>query len=268
MPVTGKIQLTEEKETLFITLYAKALDYRAKRSILHDRKADEIFKTIDGDFTKYKGFGNIVTVVRARHFDEWIKEFIADNADAVVLYLGCGLDTRVTRIGPTKAGWFDVDYPEVIALRKTFYSDTDGYKMIASSVTGTSWLAQIPSDRPTLIIAEGLLEYLASEEVKVLLNRLTDYFHHGQVIFDVMNTFAIQSGREKLKKTTGAVHKWAVDDTREVDKLNARLKRMEDVSLFESPFMRKLPFGLRWLLRFASLAPRFKSMIRLMRYRF
>jgi O-methyltransferase involved in polyketide biosynthesis len=268
MPATDKMQLTEEKETLFITLYARAEDYRARRSILNDRKASEIFSRVGGDFTKYKGFGNVVTVVRARHFDEWVKEFIAENANAVVLYLGCGLDTRVTRIAPAQASWFDVDYPEVIALRKTFYADTDNYRMIASSITDTSWLAQLPADRPTLIIAEGVLEYLAPGEVKDLLQHLTDYFHHGQVMFDVMNSFAIQSGKEKLKESTGAVHKWAVDDTGEVDKLNPRLERIADISLFESPFMRKLPFGLRLLLSFAALAPQYKNMIRLMRYRF
>lgn len=37
-----RISFTEEKETLLITLYAKALDNRSKHPILHDAKADEI----------------------------------------------------------------------------------------------------------------------------------------------------------------------------------------------------------------------------------
>ena len=269
MPVTGKIQLTEGKETLFITLYAKAVDCRAKRSILHDRKADEIFKTIDGDFTKYKGFGNIVTVVRARHFDEWIKEFIAENADAVVLYLGCGLDTRITRISPAAGvNWFDVDYPDVIGLRKTFYADRAGYKMIGSAVTDPRWFEEIPCDRPTVIVAEGILEYIAADDVKILLNRITDYFPHGDMMFDVMSSVAIKAGQEKLKDTTGAVLKWAVDSIAQVDDLNPALKIVQALSPFRSRFARGLSPRERLFYGFVSLFPKYRNMLRILLYRF
>jgi O-methyltransferase involved in polyketide biosynthesis len=265
----NKIQLTGEKETLFITLYAKALDYRSKHPILNDSVADDLVKKIDIDISKYKGFGNIVTVIRARQLDEWIKEFVKENKSATIVYLGCGLDTRITRIKPpSHISWFDVDYPEVINIRESFYSDNNRYKMIASSVTDSNWLAKIPSDKPTLIVAEGLLEYLAPEDVKILLNRLTDYFPHGKIMFDVMNSFAINAGKNKLKETTGAIHKWAVDDAIEVDKLNPKLKRLDDLVLFKSRFIRNLPFGLRSLLSFASLFPKYRSMIRLIRYEF
>jgi len=36
MTSLSETRLTEEKETLFITLYAKALDYRSKNSVLQD----------------------------------------------------------------------------------------------------------------------------------------------------------------------------------------------------------------------------------------
>jgi hypothetical protein len=60
-------------------------------------------------------------------------------------------------------------------------------------------------------------------------------------MFGEMNSFAIQSEKESLQKTTGAIHKWAVDDISEVDNMNVN---------------------------FASLFPKFKNMMRLMRYRF
>jgi O-methyltransferase involved in polyketide biosynthesis len=186
-----------------------------------------------------------------------------------VLYVGCGLDTRITRINPpASVTWFDVDYPEVIRLRKNFYSDGDGYKMIECSVTETGWLQEIPNNRPTLIIAEGLLEYLTAEEVKIFLQRVTDYFQHGQMIFDVMNSFAIKSGKEKLKNTTGAIHKWAVDDVKDVDTLNSRLKRIIEMPVFKSVYVRQLPFKFRLFLNFMCLIPQFKNMMRLLQYRF
>jgi O-methyltransferase involved in polyketide biosynthesis len=265
----NEVQLTDEKETLFITLCAKALDYRSKHSILKDKAADDLVRKVNLDVSKYQGFGNNIIVIRAKQFDEWINQFLAFNKNAVVVYLGCGLDTRITRINPSPGvSWFDIDYPEVISLRRNFYSDNNGYRMIASSVTEAGWLNQVPADRPTLIIAEGVLEYLEPGDVKTLFNQLTNYFAHGQMIFDVMNSFAIESGKESLKKTTGAVHKWAVDDVSEVDKMNLKLKRLKDLPLFTSPFRRRLPYGFRLFIAFASLIPKFKNMMRLMQYEF
>ena len=111
------------------------------------------------------------------------------------LNLGCGLDTRISRINPpARVQWFDVDYPEVIKLRKNFYFSRDGYTMIASSLTDADWLAEIPNGQPAIIIAIGVLEYLTGEEVKNLLNRITGYFPQGLMAFDVMNSYAINLG--------------------------------------------------------------------------
>lgn len=265
----NNIQLTEEKETLFITLCAKAIDFRSKNSILNDSAANDLVKKAQIEIEKYANTRNRINVVRAKQLDEWTKDFIAKNQNTVVVYLGCGLDTRVTRIKPpAQVTWFDVDYPEVIDLRKTFYSDSNTYKMIGSSLTAPNWLEDIPADRPALVIAEGVLEYLSEEEVKSLFSRLINYFLHGQLIFDMMNSFAIHSNKKKLKKTTGAVLKWAVDDVNEVDKLNLQLKRVNAIPLFKSAFMKKIPFALRSFLSLVCLFPKYKNMIQLMRYDF
>jgi hypothetical protein len=52
------------------------------------------------DFTKHKRSGNTISAVRAKQYDEWTKDFIAKNKNAVVVHLGCGLDARITRIQP------------------------------------------------------------------------------------------------------------------------------------------------------------------------
>ena len=88
------------------------------------------------------------------------RRFSDRHPDAVVLHLGCGLDSRVFRLDPpATVQWFDVDQPDVIELRRKLYSDRDGYQMIASSVTDPAWLESIPADRPVLVVAEGLLMY-------------------------------------------------------------------------------------------------------------
>lgn len=264
------ISLREEKATLLITLYAKAFDNRSKHPLLHDTRADEIASQIEYDFTKLVGFDHgKLTVLRAKHLDEWLQAFLRANPQGVVLQLGCGLDTRITRINPSPdVSWFDLDYPDVIALRQQFYADRDGYTMIGSSVTDAGWLATIPKSRPIMIIAEGLLEYLTEEEVHMLFTRLTDAFPHGQVAFDVMNSFAVQLVKGKHRKTTGARHQWVVDTPAAVEQLNPRFKRSADQPLLSSPYRRELPWRLRILCIVFAFVPRVKTMWRLLHYQF
>jgi len=263
-----KISLTKEKETLLITLYAKAFDNRSKHPILHDTKADEIAAQIEYDFAKLDDFdhGN-VTVLRAKQLDEWLRAFLKANSEGVILHLGCGLDTRITRIDPSPdVSWFDVDYPEVIALRQQFYANHDGYTMIGASVTDAQWLAAIPTTRPVMIIAEGLLEYLTEEEVQTLLTRFTDVFPRGQIAFDVINSFAQRAGKAELRKKTGAEHTWAIDTPDAIEQLNPKLKRLADQPIFSSPYRRELPWHFRLLYSVLALFPRVNTMLRLLHY--
>jgi O-methyltransferase involved in polyketide biosynthesis len=269
MKTSYRVNLTEEKETLLITLQAKALDSRSKRTILNDQKADKIVQMIDYDFEKIERFGNDIMVLRAKQLDVWLQEFLERNQSAIVLNLGCGLDTRVSRIGvPPNVLWFDVDYPDVIELRKHFFSPEVGYEMLSSAVTEFRWLEHVPRDRPVMVVAEGLLEYLTEDEVRMLLNQLTNYFPSGRIAFDVMNAFAIKSGKEQLKETTGAVHKWIVRDLGDVDKLDMKLHRISSMAVFTSKYVNKLPLKVRLMYGALSLIPSFRNMLRVLLYEF
>ena len=126
-----KVRLTREKETYLATLYGKALDAAVEHPILGDRFAAEAVARIDYNFNELKlpSGGEITLPLRARHFDQWTRAFLAANPESTVLHLGCGLDTRVYRIDPgPKVRWFDVDFPVVIALRERLYPERDGYR--------------------------------------------------------------------------------------------------------------------------------------------
>lgn len=261
------VALSGEQETLFITLFAKALDFRARRSILKDRKADEIARSIDYDFERLGGLGSRrVLVARARQIDVWVQEFLRSRPEAVVLNLGCGLDSRFLRVGsPASVSWFDLDYPEVIRLRRRFYSDGPGYRMLAGSITDADWVQGIAADRPVCAVSDGVFEYLTEEQVRTLLRRITSRFPSGTVIFDVMNAFAVESGRARLKERTGAEFRWAVDDPRVLDALDPRLRRTATVSLLQ---IRYLPLGLRLMGLGLRLFPKYRDMLRLVRFEF
>src|SRR4029453_7770282 len=82
-----KIRLTKEKETYLATLYGKALDAAADKPILGDRFAADAVARIDFDFKKLKlpGGGEITLPLRALHFDQWTRAFLAANSRSTVL---------------------------------------------------------------------------------------------------------------------------------------------------------------------------------------
>jgi O-methyltransferase involved in polyketide biosynthesis len=130
--------LTPVQETMFLTLYGRALDSRAPHPILGDKMADEIAGKIDYDFAKLKLGSNIVVniALRAKMLDEVVGRFVADHPDAVVLDLGAGLDDRMFRVAPPPTvDWYDVDFPEVIALRRSVLPEHAQAHAIGASVT-------------------------------------------------------------------------------------------------------------------------------------
>lgn len=85
-----------------MTLYLHARDNASAASILGDRFAGGVIARIDYDFAQLKRLaGNQPVIVsRAKLIDDQVRAFLAQAPDAVVLHLGCGLDSRVLRIAP------------------------------------------------------------------------------------------------------------------------------------------------------------------------
>lgn len=176
--------------TLLGTLYLRAYESRSPRSILRDHYAAEALDRIAYDEPKLAKRLNpkanqFLVALRAKQLDRWTTEFLDQHPDATVLQLGCGLDSRVLRLDmPATVRWFDVDLPDVMAVRRQLFDERDGYRMIAASVNEQDWLDELPTDKPTLIIAEGLFPYLRPEDVRALTQRLTDRFPEGELLFD------------------------------------------------------------------------------------
>jgi O-methyltransferase involved in polyketide biosynthesis len=258
-----QVDFTKEKQTLLITLYAKALESRSKDSILRDRFAADVVRRIDYDFAKLKVRRDMEVglAMRAKWLDVWTREFLAENPDGTVLHLGCGLDSRVFRV--------DLDYPEVIALRRRLYPHRDGYQMIGSSVTDPRWLAEVPSDRPAMVVAEGLFPYLGENDVQPLLARLTGHFPGGELAFDGYSRLGVRLlGSLPVIKATGAALHWGIDDPRELERAIPRLKFVTEFTSYDPSDLARMSWANRLLVHVWNRIPALRRMGRLLRYRF
>ncbi|MFH8556934.1 class I SAM-dependent methyltransferase [Streptomyces celluloflavus] len=266
-----KVHLTEEKETLLATLYGRAVDSRSKNPILGDPMAVDAVRRLDYDFGKIRlGAGESAAVaLRARQLDAWTARFLVAHENATVVHLGCGLDSRVYRLDPGPGvRWYDVDYPEVIALRRELYPERAGYTTIPSSVTDPAWTARLPSDRPTIIVAEGLLMYLTEEDGTALLRRLMAHVSSGELVFDALGRLAIRTQRHnRIIARTGATLHWGTG-TAGVARLSPGLEIVENISAVEIPGWEQLPAAYRLTVRVAALIPAMRDLARMYRCRF
>lgn len=270
---TEKISLTGAQATLLITLHCKAVESRLPDSLLNDRLADEIVRKIDYDFSRVDlgRDGAISLALRAKSFDDWTRAFIAKHEDAVVLNLGCGLDSRVFRVGPPAGiSWFDVDLHDVIDLRQRLYpARTGDYRRIGASVTETAWLSEIPRDRPAIVVAEGLMPYLPGEEAPKLIARLAGHFPSGEIAFDAYSRFGLAWLRVTPQfRVTGAKVHWALDDAKGLEAVAPGLKLVEEKVQFDSDQIARMSLPARLTVTLFRVIPALRKVGRLLRYRF
>ena len=160
---------------MLVTLYLHARDAESGAPVLGDRFAAGILAQIDYDFDRLKRLhGNQpVIIARAALIDARVAKYLRQTPDAVVLHLGCGLDSRVLRLDPGPGvSWIEVDQRPVNDLRHRFYPARNGVTTIAASVTEHRWWDDLPTGRPTLVIGEGLLMYLPPGGVQAVCDQI------------------------------------------------------------------------------------------------
>jgi O-methyltransferase involved in polyketide biosynthesis len=267
-------ELVGVQKTLSPVLKAKALDNRLPDPILGDRYAEQAMRRLDPSYDKGR-FGasqvGLAAVVRTKTHDDWARSFLTDHPDAVVLHLGCGLDARVYRIDPpATVDWYDLDYPSVIELRREILPPRDHYTLIGAAVMDLTWLERIPSDRPVLMVAEGLIPYLTEPEVKRLLTSVVDAFPAGQIQIDTASVFAFRSSKwnPMLRKYDAQFHS-GFDDPAAMADWHPRLEYVDEAPMNDAPLlMAKAPPNVRRLYRVLNAIPGMKRSTRLVRFRF
>ncbi|MBR3191989.1 class I SAM-dependent methyltransferase [Bosea sp. (in: a-proteobacteria)] len=274
---TETVALTREKETLLITLWAKAGESLLPDSLLKDRFAAQAATRLDYDFARLKVDRDLMVglAMRAHTLDGWTRAFLAEHSDAIVLHLGCGLDSRVFRIDPPAGvAWYDIDYPDVIALRQKLYPARDGYHLLGSSVTEPGWIAAVPRDRPAMIVAEGLLPYLPEEEVPLLLERLVQHCPSGEIVFDAYSPLGLKLiAMQPSIKATGAVLHWSLADPVELELQVPGLELVTELTAYDPDGydrrqIARMSWPARLAMQFFSLIPPLSRIGVLLRYRF
>ncbi|MBQ3015205.1 MAG: class I SAM-dependent methyltransferase [Clostridia bacterium] len=201
-------------KTLYIPLYGKSLVSK-KGLFLNDKKAEEIWAT---EAFKLKGKSKSKWLayymgIRSAVFDEWVKQVLSEVNDAVVIHIGCGMDSRVLRVGNSEHSWYDVDFPAVITERRRYYSETDGYKMISGDVRESAWLDEIPETKHAVVVMEGVSMYMSADELKSLIDNLSSHFEKINLLTDCYSVLAAKLSKFKNPiNDVGVTKVYGIDD--------------------------------------------------------
>ena len=208
-------------ETLYIPLYGRA-SARKYGNIIEDPMAERIVRESGYDFDKNtrSRFLDIYMAIRAAAIDRLVAGFLERNPGALVVHMGCGLDSRELRVKGASM-WVDVDLPEVIRSRAAFFKENDGYCMLSADGRQPGWLDRIiaPPSVSVAVVSEGLSMYLSHEENIALMKGLRQRFGRCEYIFDAYSESAVKWS--KLKNPVnkmGAVIKWGLDGPEAIER--------------------------------------------------
>ena len=245
-------------ETLIIPLYFRAKESQRPDALIRDAKAVELVERIDYDFSriKFQDHDQVGTVMRNREFDRLVRDFLPRSPGAVVVHIGCGLGTRFERVDDGEVEWFDLDLPEVIALRRRLIGEAaEGSHLLGCSVFEYGWMDALSemNGRPFLFIAEGVFPYFPEAQVKRLVLALKERFPGAELVCDGMTPFFTWLHNVQLvfSKFNARLH-WGLKRGRDLETWGEDIRLLEEWFYFDRPEPRM--GSSNWMRRFPLLA--------------
>lgn len=244
--------MKNESKTLFIPLYGKAMASR-RGLVLHDETAEKIVTEENVQVTgkSRSPWLALNMAMRSAQMDRLCEKYAAQNPGCAVICPGCGLDSRVLRTKTDAAMWYDLDFPDVIELRRRWFSEDERHKMLAYSVTDLAWLDAVDASVQTaVVVAEGLVMYLQKADMEALFLALQQRFSKTIVIMDAYTSFAVRASRRSNPiNTVGASVYYGLDDADEITSIGPGIRLLEEPSLTPADMVNQLPGGKRWVFR-------------------
>lgn len=261
--------LSSVSETAIITLKSRVIESAKENGLIQDPMGkilyEKLLKILDGDLKgriinrKTPQALSVHIAIRGRQYDRFTLDFLKKYPDGLVVSLGCGFDTRYWRIGMNKDNYIELDFPEIINVKKELLGDLLDYRTMSDSIFETAWMNKVKNlkNHHVLFIAEGLLMYLPEEGVIKIFENLAENFTESEIIFEVVNKKYTKGINKKivemkmkhaLGNDAGSSYNFGVEDPEEVEGFHPGLKVIEEWSYFEAEDIK--PKILKFLGRF------------------
>jgi O-methyltransferase involved in polyketide biosynthesis len=216
-------------KTSLFPLYLRAIESQRHDAIIKDDRAVALIRQIHYDFSRFKfdEDDSAILSLRNQEFDRLIRYFLLRCPEAVVVHVGCGLDTRFERVDNGKIEWYDLDLPEVIELRRRLIGgEGERYHFLSCSVFDTEWPERLSvhSRNPFLFVAEGVLQYFEETRVKSLVLMLQQRFPNSELICDAITAYVAATTNVKHESAKMPLVKWEIKCSTDLEGWSSGIK--------------------------------------------
>jgi O-methyltransferase involved in polyketide biosynthesis len=173
-----------------------------------------------------------------------LKAFIADHPRASVVDLGAGLDTAFYRVDNGLIEWYDLDLPDVIAVRRQLVPETDRVHSIAKSLLDMSWCDDLTGvDDGVFAVAQAVLGYFSEVQVKTFFSAFADRLSGAEMVFTAYSREEVSLINRSLRRVgmTNAAMKWALEDADDLTRWDDRITVVDEFSFFKD-----VPYDPAW----------------------
>lgn len=195
-----KIEKNSVQETLIIPLYARKVCSELYPSLYRDETANQLIDKIDYDFSDatknshalMQRFGSLEVAMRQNDIAFEIRDYLNSHPKAAVVNLGCGLDATGRACDNSICKIYNLDFPDVIAVRNELLPVGDREKNIPCNINERSWFNEIDASDGAIFFASGVFYYFLSEQVRDLVRAMADVFPGCVLVFDAANRIAVK----------------------------------------------------------------------------
>lgn len=195
-----KIEKNTVQETLIIPLYGRKMCSQLYPSLYRDETALRLMNEIDYDFSlleKKSGslmqrFGFLEAAMRQNDLAFEVRDYLKSHPKAAVVNLGCGLDSTGRNCDNGSCRIYNLDFPDVIAVRNELLPAGEREENIPCNLNDTAWFDKIDASGGAVFFAAGVFYYFLTEQVKALVRAMADAFPGGVLVFDAANKKAVK----------------------------------------------------------------------------
>ena len=218
------VELGNVQKTMLLPLWGRAVETQKDHPLLVDCKAVEIIEKVDYDFAamaeKLSPLSMYAWIKRSMFTDQVARAFLQAHPRGTIVNIGCGLDTTFERVDNRSLTWYDLDLPDMIALRRQFITESERRRFITASFLDEGWPGQIKVSDGLLLIAAGVLYYFSEAQVKGFFARMADAFAGCELVLDVCSPAGIKVANKRVIESSGLDEKsyldWGIKSPREI----------------------------------------------------
>ena len=195
-----KIEKNTVQETLIIPLFARKVCSELYPTLYRDETAVRLIDEIDYDFSEaeknsrslMQRFGSLEVAMRQNDLAFEVRDYLKSHPNAAVVNLGCGLDCTGRSCDNGSCKIYNLDFPDVIAVRNELLPAGEREKNIPCDLNDTAWFSQIDASNGAVFFASGVFYYFLTEQVKALVQQMADAFPGSVLVFDAANRTAVK----------------------------------------------------------------------------